>query len=103
LVSDLRGFTTLSETMPAEQVAAHLNEYFPAMIDAIFAERGMINDFIGDGILAVFGAPLSDAAHAWRAAPPALGIHPPPPPPDHTRSGRAPRGHRDPRRGGLRG
>ena len=57
LVSDLRGFTTLSETMPAERVAAHLNEYFPAMIDAIFAERGMINDFIGDGILAVFGAP----------------------------------------------
>jgi len=74
LVSDLRGFTTLSETMPAEQVAAHLNEYFPAMIDAIFAERGMINDFIGDGILAVFGAPLSDADHAWRAARAALGM-----------------------------
>ena len=64
LVSDLRGFTTLSETMPAERVAAHLNEYFPAMIDAIFAERGMVNDFIGDGILAVFGAPLPDADHA---------------------------------------
>jgi class 3 adenylate cyclase len=42
LVSDLRGFTTLSETLPAERVAAHLNEYFPAMIDAIFAERGMV-------------------------------------------------------------
>ena len=68
LVSDLRGFTTLSETMPAEQVAAHLNEYFPAMVDAIFAERGMINDFIGDGILAVFGAPLADPDHARRAA-----------------------------------
>jgi adenylate cyclase len=74
LVSDLRGFTTLSETMPAEQVAAHLNEYFPAMIDAIFAERGMINDFIGDGILAVFGAPLPDADHAWRAARAAMGM-----------------------------
>ena len=74
LVSDLRGFTTLSETMPAERVAAHLNEYFPAMIDAIFAERGMINDFIGDGILAVFGAPLPDADHAWRAARAAMGM-----------------------------
>ena len=74
LVSDLRGFTTLSETMPAERVAAHLNEYFPAMIDAIFAERGMINDFIGDGILAVFGAPFPDADHAWRAARAAMGM-----------------------------
>ena len=74
LVSDLRGFTTLSEAMPAEQVAAHLNEYFPAMIDAIFAERGMVNDFIGDGILAVFGAPLPDGDHAWRAARAALAM-----------------------------
>jgi adenylate cyclase len=74
LVSDLRGFTTLSETMPAEQVAVHLNEYFPAMIEAIFAERGMINDFIGDGILAVFGAPLPDPDHAWRAARAAMGM-----------------------------
>ncbi|HEY7601073.1 MAG TPA: adenylate/guanylate cyclase domain-containing protein [Methylomirabilota bacterium] len=74
LVSDLRGFTTLSETMPAEQVAAHLNEYFPAMIDAIFAERGMVNDFIGDGILAVFGAPLPEGDHAWRAARAALAM-----------------------------
>jgi adenylate cyclase len=74
LVSDLRGFTTLSETMPAERVAAHLNEYFPAMIDAIFAERGMVNDFIGDGILAVFGAPLPDADHAGRAARAAMGM-----------------------------
>jgi adenylate cyclase len=74
LVSDLRGFTTLSETMPAEQVAAHLNEYFPAMIDAIFAERGMVNDFIGDGILAVFGAPVPDPEHAWRAARAALAM-----------------------------
>ena len=74
LVSDLRGFTTLSETMPVEQVAAHLNEYFPAMIDAIFAERGMINDFIGDGILVVFGAPLPDPDHAWRAVRAAMGM-----------------------------
>jgi adenylate cyclase len=72
LVSDLRGFTTLSETMPAERVAAHLNEYFPAMVDAIFAHGGMINDFIGDGILAVFGAPVADPDHVAQAASAAL-------------------------------
>jgi adenylate cyclase len=74
LVSDLRGFTTLSETLPPDRVAAHLNEYFPAMLDAILAHRGMVNDFIGDGILAVFGAPLRDQAHAWQAARAAVGM-----------------------------
>jgi adenylate cyclase len=67
LFSDLRDFTTLSEGMPAEKVAAHLNEYFPAMTAAIFAERGMINDFIGDAVMAVFGAPLDDPDHALHA------------------------------------
>jgi adenylate cyclase len=74
LVSDLRGFTTLSETLPPDRVAAHLNEYFPAMLEAILAHRGMVNDFIGDGILAVFGAPLRDDAHAWHAAQAAVGM-----------------------------
>jgi adenylate cyclase len=67
LVSDLRGFTTLSENLPVEAVAAQLNEYFPAMVDAIFAQRGTVDDFIGDGILAVFGAPISDRDHARQA------------------------------------
>ncbi len=67
LFSDLRGFTTLSETMPAEEVAARLTEYFEAMTSAIFAHRGMVNDFVGDGIVAIFGAPLADDEHAWHA------------------------------------
>lgn len=67
LFSDLRGFTTLSETMPAEEVAARLTEYFEAMTSAIFAHRGMINDFVGDGIVAIFGAPLRDPDHARHA------------------------------------
>lgn len=67
LFSDLRGFTTLSETMPAEQVAGRLNEYFEAMTQAIFAHRGMVNDFVGDGIVAFFGAPLADPEHAANA------------------------------------
>jgi adenylate cyclase len=67
LFSDLRGFTTLSESMPAEQVAARLNEYFEAMTAAIFTHRGMVNDFVGDGIIAFFGAPLADPDHALHA------------------------------------
>jgi adenylate cyclase len=67
LFSDLRGFTTLSESMPAEEVAARLNEYFEAMTTAIFAHRGMVNDFVGDGIVAFFGAPLADPDHALNA------------------------------------
>ena len=67
LVSDLRNFTTLSEKLPAESVAAQLNDYFPAMVDAIFQNRGTVDDLIGDGILAVFGAPLSDPDHTRQA------------------------------------
>ncbi len=67
LFSDLRGFTTLSESMAAEEVAARLNEYFEAMTTAIFAHRGMVNDFVGDGIIAFFGAPLADPEHALNA------------------------------------
>jgi adenylate cyclase len=74
LFSDLRGFTTLSERMPPEQIAAHLNEYFEAMTAAIFAHRGMINDFVGDAVMAVFGAPVDDPEHAWNALQSALAM-----------------------------
>jgi adenylate cyclase len=67
LFSDLRGFTTLSEQMDPERIAAHLNEYFDAMTAAIFAHHGMINDFVGDAVMAVFGAPVADPEHAWHA------------------------------------
>ena len=75
LFSDLRGFTTLSERMQPEQIAAHLNEYFEAMTAAIFAHRGMINDFVGDAVMAVFGAPVGDADHAWNALQSALAMN----------------------------
>jgi adenylate cyclase len=74
LVSDIRGFTTFSEKLPAEIVASHLNAYFPAMVDAIFAHRGTVDDFIGDGILAVFGAPIEDARHARQAVEAAIAM-----------------------------
>jgi adenylate cyclase len=67
LFSDLRGFTSLAEDLPAETVAAHLNEYFEAMTTAILAHRGMINDFVGDAIMATFGAPVADPEHALHA------------------------------------
>jgi adenylate cyclase len=74
LFSDLRGFTTLSERMAPDQMAARLTEYFDAMTAAIFARRGMVNDFIGDAILAVFGAPLDDPEHARHAIESALDM-----------------------------
>jgi adenylate cyclase len=74
LFSDLRGFTTLSEQMEPAQIAAHLNEYFDAMTAAIFAHRGMVNDFVGDAVMAVFGAPVEDADHAWNAVQSAVAM-----------------------------
>ncbi len=74
LFSDLRGFTTLSEQMAPERIAAHLSEYFDAMTAAIFAHRGMINDFVGDAVMAVFGAPVDDPDHAWNAVQSALAM-----------------------------
>jgi len=74
LFTDLRGFTTLSERMAPEQMAVRLTEYFDAMTATIFARRGMVNDFIGDAILAVFGAPLDDPEHARHAIESALAM-----------------------------
>ena len=74
LFSDLRGFTTMSERMPPGQIVARLNEYFDVMTGAIFPHRGMINDFVGDAVIAVFGAPVADADHAWHAVQSALAM-----------------------------
>lgn len=57
LFSDIRSFTTLSETMAPEDVTALLNDYFGRMTRAIHAEGGTLDKFIGDGIMAFFGAP----------------------------------------------
>jgi adenylate cyclase len=74
LFSDLRGYTTLSENMKPETIVAHLDEYFDAMTAAIFAHQGMINDFVGDAVMAVFGAPVSDGDHALHAVQSAVAM-----------------------------
>lgn len=62
LFSDIRSFTTLSETMAPEDVTAMLNDYFGRMTRAIHANGGTLDKFIGDGIMAFFGAPLAGAS-----------------------------------------
>jgi adenylate cyclase len=67
LFSDLRGFTTFAEERDPEVVIAILNRYLGAMSDAIMAHGGTLVAYMGDGIMAVFGAPLRQADHADRA------------------------------------
>ncbi|MDH3599647.1 MAG: HAMP domain-containing protein, partial [Candidatus Tectomicrobia bacterium] len=59
LVSDLRGFTSLSSRLPAHEVIDILNRYLERMVDIIATYRGTVDEFQGDGILAFFGAPLA--------------------------------------------
>jgi class 3 adenylate cyclase len=75
LMSDLRGFTTMSERLPPAVVSEMMNEYFTAMVDVILAHRGLVQDFIGDAIMAVYGAPLDDPEHCWHAAHTAVAMH----------------------------
>ena len=67
LFSDIRGFTSLSEKMSAQEVSEMLNEYFTEMEVIVTKHRGIINKFIGDAIMAVFGEPIQDENHAKNA------------------------------------
>ena len=59
LVSDLRGFTALTENLSPDEVIEIMNRYFEHMVDVIARYRGTVSEFMGDGILAFFGAPLN--------------------------------------------
>lgn len=72
LFSDIRGFTTLSETRPPEEVVALLNDYFARQVDVIFRHGGTVDKFIGDAIMALWGAPLPDVQQAEHAVAAAL-------------------------------
>jgi adenylate cyclase len=67
LMSDLRGFSSLSERLGPSDVIALLNEYLAAMTEIIYAHGGTIDEFIGDAILVLFGAPLQREGDALRA------------------------------------
>jgi len=68
LMSDIRSFTTLSETMAPEDLVAFLNRYFSTMVDCIVKNEGVVDKFMGDAILAVYGAPIPNEHHARCAA-----------------------------------
>ena len=67
LFSDIRGFTTISEKMTPEELVALLNEYLTTMTNQVFHYDGLLDKYMGDAIMAVFGAPLDQPDHALRA------------------------------------
>ncbi len=67
LFSDIRGFTSMSEKMSAEDVTKILNEYFTEMEPIITKYNGVINKFIGDAVMAIFGEPIQDLNHPVNA------------------------------------
>lgn len=74
LFSDIRGFTTLSETLPPEKLTRLLNLYLTTMTDCVFEHGGMLDKYVGDELMALFGAPLKTEHHALDACMTALGM-----------------------------
>jgi len=74
LFSDIRGFTTISESLAPESLVRLLNEYLTAMTEIVFKYDGLLDKYIGDAVMAVFGAPLEQPDHALRACNTALDM-----------------------------
>ncbi len=72
MFSDIRGFTSLVESQPPEETIDLLNTYYTVMFDAISSHGGVVNQMIGDGLMAIFGAPLPLADHCAGAVGAAL-------------------------------
>src|SRR5271154_4763517 len=67
LFADIRGFTSMAEKMTPEETVEILNDFFNAMSDRIFSHEGTLDKFLGDGLMCLFGAPLSKGADAINA------------------------------------
>ncbi len=76
LFSDLRGFTSISESLSPRQTGLLLNTYFDAMIPTVFQNNGTLDKLIGDAVMAFFGAPADLPDHPSRAALAALDMVP---------------------------
>jgi adenylate cyclase len=74
LFCDIRGFTPTAETLRPEDVVELLNQFYELMIEATFKHDGTVDKFLGDGVMAVFGAPLGRSDHARMAARTALAM-----------------------------
>jgi len=72
LFSDIRGFTSISEELPPEKVVSILNEYLTPMTHIVFKNNGLLNKYMGDAIMAIFGAPVYTDLHANQACNTAL-------------------------------
>ncbi len=74
LFSDIRGFTAIAEGLAPEVLGELLNEYLGTMTDAVFAHEGLLDKYIGDGLMAFWGAPVAAPDHATRACRAALDM-----------------------------
>lgn len=67
LFSDIRGFTSVTEKGDPEELVAQLNDYFSRMVEIVFRHHGTVDKFVGDMVMALYGAPLDDPGHAEHA------------------------------------
>jgi adenylate cyclase len=74
LFSDIRGFTTVTEKGNPEELVAQLNEYFSRMVEIVFRYSGTVDKFVGDMVMALYGAPVDDPDHAEHAVAAAIDM-----------------------------
>ncbi len=74
LFSDLEGFTTHAERYAPHEVGDMLSEYYDRMTEQVFASQGTLKEYVGDELMAIFGAPIEQSDHATRACAAALGM-----------------------------